>query len=94
MFHKHHEVLLSRDSGAMLIPAGCAHGFEVLSGPAIVNYAQEGPYNKDLDSGIRVSSTSISIQTRDPEISERDSQLPSLSEFTSPFIFDGEMNAY
>ena len=94
MFHKHHEVLLSRDSGAMLIPAGCAHGFEVLSGPAIVNYAQEGPYNKDLDSGIRVSSTSISIQTRDPEISERDSQLPSLNEFTSPFIFDGEMNAH
>lgn len=93
-FHKHHEVLLSRDSGALLIPAGCAHGFEVLSGPAIVNYAQEGFYNKDFDSGILVNSTSISIQTLDPEFSERDLQLPALSEFTSPFIFAGEMNAY
>ena len=86
-FHKHHEVLLSRDSVVLLMLAGCAHGSGVLSGPSIINYTQEGSHNKDFDSGIGFSSTTISIQTLDPEISERDLQIPTLNEFKSPFIF-------
>jgi dTDP-4-dehydrorhamnose 3,5-epimerase-like enzyme len=90
-FKEHYEVHLSADAGALMIPAGCAHGFEVVEGPAIVNYAQEGAYDLKSDTGIRITSTSIELRTPNPVISVRDSQLPDLHEFDSPFIF-GQVN--
>ncbi len=92
-FQQHHEVVLSRETGAILIPEGCAHGFEVITGPAIVTYAQEGFYNREADSGINIASTTIEIHASDPEISIRDSALSNLSEFQSPFIFSESINA-
>lgn len=91
-FQQHHEAVLSRETGALLIPEGCAHGFEVITGPAVVTYAQEGPYNWESDSGINIASTAIEIQTPCPEVSTRDAALPNLSEFQSPFIYSETKN--
>lgn len=92
-FRQHHEVHLNKSVGALLIPEGCAHGFEVLNGPAIVTYAQEGRHSISHDTGIRITSTGIELCSPNPEISPRDLELPPLSEFASPFSYIETSNA-
>lgn len=76
---------LSCSSGAVYIPIGCAHGFEVLSDSAVVNYAQDGGFDPELDSGIHWNSFGHEWRTSNPVISQRDAQLTSLDQFRSPF---------
>ncbi len=47
--------VLSPASAGVLIPAGCAHGFSVQSGPAVLVYAQEGFYSPEFDTGVNIS---------------------------------------
>lgn len=77
---------LTAESGALYVPRGCAHGFEVLSEVAITNYAQDGDYTPTHDTGISWESFGFGWLTRDPIVSERDSKLPPLSDFDSPFL--------
>jgi dTDP-4-dehydrorhamnose 3,5-epimerase len=79
------DLLLDDSSGGLYIPQGCAHGFEVLSEVAVVNYAQDVDYSPTHDSGVAWNSFSFEWQTPSPTISERDRQLPVFSEFSSPF---------
>jgi dTDP-4-dehydrorhamnose 3,5-epimerase len=76
---------MSSSSGLLFIPVGCAHGYEVLSAEAVVNYAQECDYESSSDSGIRWNSFGCEWLTKDPIVSERDAALPSLGEFLTPF---------
>ena len=84
------EVELTPLSGAMLIPAGCAHAYEAVSDQTIVCYAQDVPLGRaDLYSGIRADSAGIKPRAAQPIISAKDLRLPTLDEFISPFIFQG-----
>ncbi len=79
---------LAADSGAIVVPVGCAHGFEVVDGPACLTYLQVGDFDPATDAGIRWNSFGMDWHTTDPILSARDAALPPLSEFTSPFRWE------
>jgi len=76
---------LSELSGGLYIPVGCAHGYEVLSNTAVVNYAQDVDYDPEFDSGIAWDSFNFSWITEHPILSERDLKHPTFEKFVSPF---------
>jgi len=77
---------LSENSGAIIIPEGCAHGFEVLSDDAVVNYAQDKSHNPSHDKGVAWNSFGFNWKASNPILSDRDRALPQMSEFQSPFM--------
>jgi dTDP-4-dehydrorhamnose 3,5-epimerase len=77
--------VLDDSTGGLYIPQGCAHGFEVLSDIAVVNYAQDVDYVPAHDSGIAWNSFSFEWATQSPIVSDRDRDLPLFSDFSSPF---------
>ena len=81
------ETSLGRDSGALLIPAGCAHGFEALTNDATMVYLQEETYDPLCDTGVLWSSAGIHASTPSPIVSPRDSSLPAIEDFESPFTW-------
>jgi dTDP-4-dehydrorhamnose 3,5-epimerase len=76
---------LTAESGALYVPRGCAHGFEVLSDEAITNYAQDGDHAPTDYTGVRWDSFGFDWLIDDPIVSERDCKLPPLSDFDSRF---------
>ena len=80
--------VLSPASAGVLIPAGCAHGFSVQSGPAVLVYAQEGFYSSEFDTGVNMDSIGVELNLARENMSERDLGLPTLTEFNSTFSFD------
>jgi dTDP-4-dehydrorhamnose 3,5-epimerase len=78
---------LSSDNGRLLwIPAGFAHGFCVLGDePADVLYKVTAPYNPAGEGGIRYDDPDLAVSwpLTDPQISERDKNLPSWKEYKS-----------
>lgn len=82
---------LSQETANIIyIPPGLAHGFYVISNHAIVNYKVTSIYSPEHDSGILWNSAGIPWPSSSPLISKRDSELPPLYKFKSPFVFDGE----
>jgi dTDP-4-dehydrorhamnose 3,5-epimerase len=80
--------LSSENNKQLLIPRGFAHGFQVLSENAIVNYKVDSFYNPKSDSGIIWNDKDLSIDwdlNLKPNISLKDSKLISFKEFKSPF---------
>jgi dTDP-4-dehydrorhamnose 3,5-epimerase len=63
------------------IPAGCAHGFQVLSDAADVCYKVDAPYDKSLDVTIAWNDPELGIAwpIGTPVLSERDRNAPPLS---------------
>ncbi len=76
---------LSDTSGAVYVPQGCAHGYEVLSEDAVVNYAQDKDHAPSHDTGVTWNSFGFEWSTGDPILSDRDRALPQMSQFRSPF---------
>jgi len=76
---------LNNESGGILIPGGCAHGYEVLSDTAIINYAQDRDHAPAHDTGVAWDSFGFDWKTRNPILSDRDRALPRMSDFQSPF---------
>jgi dTDP-4-dehydrorhamnose 3,5-epimerase len=72
-------------SNAVYLPPGFAHGFCVTSDEALLYYKQSSVYSPTHDAGIRWDSAGIPWPISDPILSERDSLLPPLSSFESPF---------
>ncbi len=74
----------------LLVPSGFAHGFLVLSESAIFAYKVDNNYSPDCDAGIIWNDPTLNIQwgidNEEVLVSEKDSKLPSFSEFESPFI--------
>jgi len=74
----HHEVLSSDNYKALLIPEGCAHGFQALTDDVEILYLHNQPYSKDCEAGF--SATDIRLGIAWPlavsALSERDSRLP------------------
>lgn len=83
--------LSAENKKQLLIPKGFAHGFSVLSERAEVFYKCDSFYNKDSDGGIHFADPSLAIDWKidiaKAVISEKDQQLPLLSECQHNFTF-------
>ena len=80
--------LSSENNKQLLVPKGFAHGFQVLSNEAIVNYKVDNFYNPKSDSGIIWNDKDLSIDWNldiKPVISLKDLKLISFKELKSPF---------
>ena len=80
--------LSSENNKQLFIPKGFAHGFQVLSETAKVNYKVDNFYNPKSDSGLIWNDKVLSIDwNRDLKsiLSEKDLNLMSFKNFKSPF---------
>ena len=80
--------LSSENNKQLFIPKGFAHGFQVLSETAIVNYKVDNFYNPKSDSGIIWNDKDLSIDWNldlKPNLSVKDLKLISFKELKSPF---------
>ncbi len=83
---KHISVELSGENGmALYIPPGLAHGFCAITEHATMVYNVTSCYSAESDCGILWSSAGIDWPVETPILSPRDSALPKLSDFRSPF---------
>lgn len=89
-FGQHIALELSEENKLqLLIPAGFAHGFSVLSDTAEVMYKCDHLYNKQAEGGIRFNDPALNIDWKVPTesaiVSDKDALLPCLSDLVSPF---------
>jgi dTDP-4-dehydrorhamnose 3,5-epimerase len=86
---RHAVVVLSpEEANAVFVPEGCAHGFLVTRGDALVLYAQSGEWDPVHEGGVLWSSVDAGwpVTPRDVVVSERDAAFPPLDRFESPFV--------
>ena len=78
---RHVGVVLSEDNFRQLfVPAGCLHGFCVVSEVAEIEYACSELYNRDDEIGALWSSAGIPWPIAEPLLSPKDAALPPLAE--------------
>ena len=80
--------LSSENNKQLFVPKGFAHGFQILSEEAIVNYKVDNFYNSKSDSGIIWNDKDLSIDWNldiKPVLSVKDLKLISFKELKSPF---------
>lgn len=80
--------LSSINKKQLYIPKGFAHGFQVLSNEAVVNYKVDQYYNKISDSGIIWNDKDLSIGWNyaiKPILSKKDLNLEKFNNLNSPF---------
>ncbi len=70
---------------AVWVPAGFGHGFQALAEDSIVNYATDGPYSPEDDTGVLWDSAGVQWPLSANSISNRDQSFVRLSDFDSPF---------
>lgn len=84
---------LSAENGYQLfVPIGFAHAFFTLERDCEVTYKVSDTYAPEADGGIRWDSLGINWPLPTgavPELSPKDAALPMLSQFDSPFPYDG-----
>lgn len=84
---------LSADNGHQLfIPIGYAHGFLTLGADCEVVYKCSDTYAPDADGGIAWDSVGIDWPLPVgviPELSAKDMMQPAITDFDSPFAYDG-----
>ena len=70
-------------SNALLLPEGCAHGFQVLEPGSELIYLHSGAWVPEAESGVRWDDPQLAITWPLPPtgLSERDRSLPFLSQF-------------
>ena len=81
-------LLTATNKNQLFIPKGFAHGFQVLSNEAIVNYKVDEHYNSDSDSGIIWNDKDLSIDWNldiKPILSDKDLKLDLFKNLKSPF---------
>lgn len=91
-FGQHVAVELSDENKLqLLIPAGFAHGYSVLSETAEVFYKCDEFYNRDAEAGIRFDDPSLGINWMIPEnsriISEKDLKQPLMADCRNNFEY-------
>lgn len=91
-FGQHFSIELSAENKKqLLVPAGFAHGFSVLSETAIVFYKCDALYNRDSEAGIRYNDPLLNIDWKIPAgqelVSEKDLKQPLFNECRNNFEF-------
>lgn len=86
---------LTEENGLQLfVPIGFAHGFITLEPDTEVAYKVSGVYTPSCDAGVAWNDPDIGIAWTLPAtgaiLSDKDAHLPRLSDFTSPFVYDGQ----
>ncbi len=87
-YRQHAAVTLSpAAANAMFVPEGCAHGFLVIEGEALVMYAQSGEWDSVHEGGVLWSSVGVEwpIALDGAVLSDRDAAFPPLDAFETPF---------
>ncbi len=82
-FGKYHAVVLDEEKQNMLyVPKGFAHGFAVWE-DAVFTYKCSDPYHKESEGGIIWNDIELSIDwgVKDPILSDKDREWPSLESF-------------
>jgi dTDP-4-dehydrorhamnose 3,5-epimerase len=81
--------LTAANKKQLLIPAGFAHGFSVLSETAVVMYKCDALYNKESEGGIIYNDPALAIDWQLPDgaaiVSDKDLILPALKECKNNF---------
>jgi dTDP-4-dehydrorhamnose 3,5-epimerase len=80
-FGRWHVALLSADNQRqILIPPGCAHGFQTLADDSELLYQHSAAYDPDLEDGVRHDDPHLAIAWPEPatSVSPRDLGLPAL----------------
>ena len=80
--------LSSKNKKQLFVPKGFAHGFQVFSETAIVNYKVDSFYNPKYDSGIIWNDKDLLIKWDndiEPILSKKDLNLETFKELKSPF---------
>lgn len=84
--------LSAENNKQLLIPAGFAHGFSVLSETAEVIYKCDAFYNKESEAGIAYNDAVLGIDWRIPAdkaiISEKDQHHPAITNCKNNFVFE------
>jgi dTDP-4-dehydrorhamnose 3,5-epimerase len=93
-FGKSLSLELSAEFGCQLyVPVGFAHGFLTLVDDTMVMYKVSNYYAQALEGGIFWNDPELAfhwpVKNHDIIISDKDSRLPLLREFVSPFPYDG-----
>lgn len=88
------EATLTAEGGEQLyVPVGFAHAFVTLEDHTEVAYKVSDIYAPDCDGGILWSDETIGIDwplpQNGPTLSDKDTKLPALAEFDSPFAYNG-----
>jgi dTDP-4-dehydrorhamnose 3,5-epimerase len=86
---------LSAENGRQLfVPTGFAHGFVTLEPDTEVEYKVSRPYAPECDGGLIWNDAAIAVawplEGQEPVLSEKDTRLPALADFDSPFLYDGD----
>ena len=81
------EVELTPETGGVLVPVGCGHGFESLQADSTVGYLLGAGFHADSDAGVSLSSLGYVPRSSRRLISVRDGGLPDIAKFRSPFTF-------
>ena len=79
----HAEELSPEQGNALLIPEGCAHGFQLLEPGSELLYLHSGAWVQEAETGVRWDDPQLAIAWPLPagDLSERDRGLPVLSQF-------------
>ena len=85
---------LSADNGHQLfVPAGFAHAFLTLAPDSEVEYKVSAPYAPECDGGLLWNDPALNVawplEGNQPVLSDKDTRLPRLAEWVSPFAYDG-----
>jgi dTDP-4-dehydrorhamnose 3,5-epimerase len=86
---------LSAENGCQLfVPVGFAHGFLTLEPDTEVEYKVSDLYAPDNDGGLTWNDPDLNVawplEGAEPVLSDKDRRLPSLADFQSPFVYDGD----
>lgn len=77
------ELSSNKTSSSILVPPGCAHGFQTLEDDTILIYSMTATYKKDYDFGVNPLDRDLNIKwpLEITEVSPKDLSLPSVKEF-------------
>jgi dTDP-4-dehydrorhamnose 3,5-epimerase/CDP-3, 6-dideoxy-D-glycero-D-glycero-4-hexulose-5-epimerase len=70
---------------ALFLTKGIAHGFLSLTEKSVMVYKTNCVYAPNNDKGILWSSLDLGLDVNNPVVSQRDSALPTFSNYSSPF---------
>jgi dTDP-4-dehydrorhamnose 3,5-epimerase len=73
--------LSAADARALLVPSGCAHGYQALEDQSRALYFADAPYAPDAEDGLHHADPSVGIRWPLPaeHVSSKDAQLPILA---------------